>query len=64
MVKRQRQGNYYVSRTRDGRYKKYTRVGRSLAADRRRRATTTVRPGYGNRGDIRRSASFRDFIRL
>lgn len=43
---------HYVERDRHGRFKKWTRIGRSLRADRRKSpAKTTVKPGYGHRGD-------------
>lgn len=51
MPKRQRFGRYYVTRTKDGRFKKFVNVGRSLSADRRRKGKT-VKSGYGNLGDI------------
>ena len=46
---------YYVERDRHGRFKKWTRIGRSLRADRRKSpAKTTVKPGYGHRGDLKK----------
>jgi hypothetical protein len=41
----------YVKRQRDGTFKESDDVGRSLAADRRRKAKTTVKPGFGDQGD-------------
>ena len=41
----------YVKRRRDGTFKESDDVGRSLAADRRQKATKTVKPGYGDQGD-------------
>ena len=41
----------YVKRRRDGTFKESDDVGRSLAVDRRRKAKTTVKPGYGDQGD-------------
>ncbi len=41
----------YVKRRRDGTFKESDDVGRSLAADRRRKAKTKVKPGYGDEGD-------------
>ena len=42
----------YVERDRYGQFKKWTNVGRSLAADRRKKAKTHVKSGYGHTGDI------------
>jgi len=41
----------YVRRNARGQFKKEVSVGRSLAADRRRDAKTTVKKGQGDRGD-------------
>ncbi len=41
----------YVTRNADGTFKESDDVGRSLAADRRRKAKTTVKAGYGDQGD-------------
>jgi hypothetical protein len=41
----------YVRRNKQGEFKKEVNVGRSLAADRRRRAKTKVKKGQGDRGD-------------
>jgi hypothetical protein len=41
----------YVRRNPQGEFKKEVNVGRSLAADRRRHAKTTVPKGQGDRGD-------------
>jgi hypothetical protein len=42
----------YVRRDDHGRFTKdQVDVGRSLSADRRRLAKTTVKPGFGDRGD-------------
>jgi hypothetical protein len=41
----------YVRRDEQGRFKESTDVGRSIAADRRRDAQNTTRPGQGDRGD-------------
>ncbi len=41
----------YVRRDAQGRFKEVVNVGRSLAADRRRQAKTTSKPGQGDRGD-------------
>jgi hypothetical protein len=41
----------YVRRDEKGQFKESDDVGRSLAADRRRRAKTKVRAGQGDKGD-------------
>lgn len=41
----------YVRRDKKGRFKESDDVGRSLAADRRTEAKTTVKSGQGDRGD-------------
>ncbi|MBA2528312.1 MAG: hypothetical protein H0V18_21380 [Pyrinomonadaceae bacterium] len=41
----------YVKRNADGTFKESDDVGRSLSADRRRKAKTKVKPGYGDQGD-------------
>jgi hypothetical protein len=41
----------YVRRDADGRFKEVDDVGRSLSADRKRKAKTTAKPGQGDRGD-------------
>jgi hypothetical protein len=41
----------YVRRDAKGRIKESDDVSRSLAADRRKRAKTKVKPGQGDRGD-------------
>jgi hypothetical protein len=41
----------YVRRNADGQFKEVDDVGRSLSADRKRKAKTTVKPGQGDRGD-------------
>lgn len=43
----------YVRRDAHGRFVESDDVGRSLRADRRRRAKTVVRSGHGDRGDRR-----------
>jgi hypothetical protein len=43
----------YVRRDRQGRFKESDDVGRSLAADRRRKAKTVAKPGQGDKGDRR-----------
>ena len=44
----------YVRRDPEGEFKKEVDVGRSLAADRRHKAKTKVKPGQGDRGDVER----------
>src|SRR5436190_21166013 len=47
----------YVRRNKAGQFKKEVNVGRSLAADRRRKAKTKVAKGQGDRGDSKRSGN-------
>jgi hypothetical protein len=44
----------YVRRDAKGQFKEVDDVGRSLAADRRTKAKTTVRSGQGDKGDRKR----------
>jgi len=44
----------YVRRDDKGEFGKEVGVGRSLAADRRRKAKTAAKPGQGDKGDRRR----------
>lgn len=44
----------YVRRDESGRFKESDEVGRSLSADRRRKAKTVAKPGQGDRGDRKR----------
>ena len=44
----------YVRRDEQGRFKESDDVGRSLSKDVRQRAKTTVKPGYGDKGDQKR----------
>lgn len=44
----------YVRRDAKGRIKESDDVGRSLSADRRRKAGTVAKPGQGDRGDRRK----------
>jgi hypothetical protein len=41
----------YVRRGKKGQFKKEVNVGRSLAADRRRKSKRKIKPGQGDRGD-------------
>jgi hypothetical protein len=45
----------YAKRTAKGRFKEMDDVGRSLSADRRRKAKKTVKSGYGDQGDRKRT---------
>lgn len=45
----------YVRRDAAGRFKEVADVGRSLSADRRRKAKTASKPGQGDKGDRKRS---------
>ena len=44
----------YVRRDAKGRFIESDDVGRSLSMDRRRKAKTSVKSGYGDRGDRKR----------
>jgi hypothetical protein len=44
----------YVRRDAKGQFKEVDDVGRSLAADRRTKAKTTVKSGQGDKGDRKR----------
>lgn len=44
----------YVRRSTKGTFKEVDDVGKSLAADRRRKATTVAKRGQGDKGDRRR----------
>ena len=44
----------YVRRNKKGEFKTEVSVGRSLAADRRRKSKTTAKKGQGDRGDVKR----------
>jgi hypothetical protein len=47
----------YVRRNKAGQFKKEVNAGRSLAADRRRKAETKVAKGQGDRGDTKPSGN-------
>ena len=53
--KRQRIGNRFISRRKDGTISKNVDVGRSLSADRRKKAKTTASAGQGDKGDLKRA---------
>jgi len=44
----------YVRRDSKGQFKDVVDVGKSLAADRRSNAKKTVKPGQGDKGDVKR----------
>jgi hypothetical protein len=44
----------YVRRGKEGQFKESDDVGRSLAADRRRKAKTKGKAGHGDKGDRKR----------
>jgi hypothetical protein len=47
----------YIKRDEKGRIKESDDQGRSLSQDRRKAAKTKVKPGYGDRGDQKKSAA-------
>jgi hypothetical protein len=47
----------YAKRTASGRFKEMDDVSRSLTADRRTKANTSVKSGFGDQGDRKRKAS-------
>jgi hypothetical protein len=47
----------YAKRTAAGQFKEMDDVGRSLSADRRKTAKTTVKSGFGDQGERKRTAS-------
>jgi hypothetical protein len=54
----------YVRRNKKGEFKKEVNVGRSLAADRRRKSKSKAKPGQGDRGDVKRSTIARLLARV
>lgn len=44
----------YVRRDKEGQFKKEVKVGRSLAADKKRTAKAKVKKGQGDRGDVKK----------
>jgi hypothetical protein len=46
-----RSATFFAKRTAKGRFKEMDERGRSLTADRRRKAKTKAKRGYGDRGD-------------
>lgn len=61
MGKRVKWGKSYMERRKNGKFKDFTRIGKSLAADRRKKAMRVSKPGYGNRGDQLKDVE--DFIK-
>jgi len=53
----------YVRRRKTGQFKKEVNVGRSLAADRRRKAKTKAAKGQGDRGDTKRESVVKRIVR-
>lgn len=47
----------YVRRDKEGKFKDVVDVGKSLSADRRSKSKTVVKPGQGDKGDVKRSPS-------
>jgi hypothetical protein len=43
--------SFFAKRTAGGRFKEMDEQGRALASDRRRKAKTRTKSGYGDRGD-------------
>ena len=56
--RRYRYGNRYITRDSKGRFKKNVDVGRSLSADRRRKAKTVKGVGQGGKGDYNAESNF------
>ena len=48
-----RNATFFARRTSRGRFKEMDERGRSLTADRRRKAKTRTKSGYGDKGDRR-----------
>jgi hypothetical protein len=47
----------FVKRDTNGTFADSVNVGKSLAADRRSKSTTVAKPGYGDQGDLSKSAA-------
>lgn len=45
-------GTHFIRRRKDGTIKTEVAVGKSLAADRRKKAATKVTKGHGDKGDV------------
>lgn len=46
-------GKFYVRRDKKGRFTKWTSIGSSLKADRRKKSAKKVKSGNGHKGDTR-----------
>ena len=46
----------FVRRAKDGTFKDVVDVGKSLSADSRSKSKTSVKPGQGDKGDVKRSS--------
>jgi hypothetical protein len=53
----------YVRRSKTGQFKKEVNVGRSLAADRRRKTKTKAAKGQGDRGETQRESVVKRIVR-
>lgn len=51
MTKRTKIKKSYVQRDKKGRFVKWVLIGKSLKADKRKKAKTKVKSGYGHKGD-------------
>ncbi|MFW5889065.1 MAG: hypothetical protein ACOCUD_01660 [Bacillota bacterium] len=51
MPKRQRIKGSYVTRRKDGTFKNWVKVGKSINIDKKRESMTKCKQGYGNQGD-------------
>ena len=51
MTKRSKIKKSYVQRDKKGRFTKWTGIGKSLQADRRKKAKKKVKSGHGHKGD-------------
>ena len=51
MSKRTKIGKHYVTRDKNGRFKKWVAIGTSLKADRRKKSKKKIKSGYGDKGD-------------
>jgi len=49
----------FATRTASGRFKEMDDVSRSLSADQRTKAKTSVKSGFGDQGDVKRAAKKR-----
>jgi hypothetical protein len=60
-MKRQKIHKSYVKRRKNGQFKEFVSIKRSLAADRRKDAQNIVKPGYGDRGDQKKKTKHKFF---